>query len=113
VTIKLPATLLALTAGLLLSISTANADQPLDVDCDLLAATNEAVNDFLDSEGIQWNNLGDLVSQAILDEFLFEQLSTLILFFSGGEIDFQSASEAIATNAGCGLIPPLIDNIRD
>jgi hypothetical protein len=85
----------------------------MDVDCDLLAATNDSVNDFLDSEGIQWNNLGDLVSSSILDEFLFEQLRELTLFFSGGEIDFQSASQAVSTNAGCQLIPPLIDHIRD
>jgi hypothetical protein len=113
VTIRFRVTALALAAGLLVSVSTASADQPLDVDCDLLAATNDSVNDFLDSEGIQWNNLGDLVSTSILDEFLFEQLSDLTLFFSGGEIEFQSASQAISTNASCQLIPPLIDHIRD
>jgi hypothetical protein len=101
------------TAGLLISVSTAHAAQPLDVDCDLLAATNDAVNDFLDGEGVQFNNLGDLVSSAILDEEVFDQLSALILMFSGGEIEFTSASQAVATNARCGLIPQLIDNIRD
>jgi hypothetical protein len=101
------------TAGLLISVSTAHAAQPLDVDCDLLAATNDAVNDFLDGEGVQFNNLGDLVSSAILDEEVFDQLSALILMFSGGEIEFTSASQAVATNARCGQIPQLIDNIRD
>ena len=38
---------------------------------------------------------------------------SLILFFSGGEIEFTSASQAVSTNAKCGLIPQLIDNIRD
>jgi hypothetical protein len=71
------------------------------------------VNDFLDGEGVQFNNLGDLISSAILDEALFEQLRDLILFFSGGEIEFTSASQAVSTNAKCGLIPQLIDNIRD
>ena len=100
-------------AGLLLSSATAYAKKPLDVDCDLLAATNDAVNDFLDGEGIQFNNLGDLVSASIQDETVFDQLSALILFFSGGEIEFTSASQAVSTNAKCGLIPQLIDNIRD
>jgi len=101
------------TAGLLLSVSTAYAKKPLDVDCDLLEATNDAVNDFLDAEGVHFNNLGDLVSSAILDDGLFDQLSALILLFSGGEIEFQSASQLVATNGRCGLIPQLIDNIRD
>jgi len=106
-------TTLAVTAGLLLSVSTANAKKPLDVDCDLLEATNDAVNDFLDIEGVQFNNLGDLISSSIQDEDVFDQLSALILLFSGGEIDFTSASQAVSTNAKCGLIPQLIDNIRD
>lgn len=104
---------LAGTAALLLSVSTVHAAQPLDVDCDLLAATNDAVNDFLDGEGVQFNNLGDLISSSILDEAVFDQLSALILLFSGGEIDFTSASQAVSTNARCELIPQLIDNIRD
>ncbi len=91
----------------------AHAAKPLDVDCDLLEATNDAVNDFLDGEGIQFDNLGDLVSSAIRDEDLFGQLGDLILLFSGGAIDFGSASQAVSTNAKCGLTPQLIDNIRD
>jgi hypothetical protein len=106
-------TTLAVTAALLFSVSTAYGERPLDVDCDLLEATNEAVNDFLDEEGIQFNNLGDLVSSAIQDEVVFDQLSALILLFSGGQIDFTSASQAVSTNASCGLIEQLIDNIRD
>ena len=112
-TIKHTTTVLAATAALLLSVSSVHAAPPLDVDCDLLEATNEAVNDFLDGEGIQFDNLGDLVSSAIQDEALFDQLSALILLFSGGEIEFTSASQAVSTNARCGLIPQLIDNIRD
>ncbi len=103
----------AVTAGLLISVSTAHAGRPLDVDCDLLAATNDAVNDFLDAEGIQFDNLGDLLASAILDDAVFDQLSALILFFSGGAIDFQSATQAISTNARCGLIPQLVDNVND
>ena len=112
-TINYLATALAVTTGLLLTVSTAEAKKPLDVDCDLLEATNESVNDFLDGEGIQFDNLGDLVSSAIQDEAVFDQLSALILLFSGGEIDFTSASQAISTNAKCGLIGQLIDNIGD
>jgi hypothetical protein len=106
-------TALAVTSCLLLSVSAADAAAPLDVDCDLLGATNDAVDDFLDGQGVQFNNLGDLVSSAVLDEELFDQLSALILLFSGGQIDFSSASQAVSTNAQCGLIPQLIDNIRD
>jgi hypothetical protein len=112
VKIKSLATALAVTAGLCLSVS-AHAAQPLDVDCDLLEATNDAVNDELDAAGVQFANLGQLVAAAILDEDVFNQLNALIEFFSGGEISFDSASQAVSTNAKCGLIPQLIDNIRD
>ncbi len=112
-TIKYLATALAVTIGLLFTVSTAHAAKPLDVDCDLLADTNEAVNVILDNANIQFDNLGDLVSAAILDEDLFNTLSALILFESGGVIDFESASQAVSTNAKCGLITQLLDNIRD
>ncbi len=97
-------TALAVTVGLLFSVSTAYAKRPLDVDCDVLAATNDAVNIFLDANNIQFNSVGDLFSSAILDDAVFELLRDLILFFSGGAIDFQSASQAITTNAQCGLL---------
>jgi hypothetical protein len=106
-------TTLAATAGLLIGVSSANAAAPLDVDCDLLEATNDAVNDFLDGEAVQFDNLGDLIASAITDEALFDQLSALILLFSAGEIDFTSAAQAVSTNGKCGLIPQLVDNIRD
>jgi hypothetical protein len=113
VTIKSISTALAVTAVLLISVSTIHAAQPLDVDCDLLAATNQAVNDELDGQGVQFANLGQLVSMAILDEDVFTQLNALIELFSGGQIVFESASQAVSTNARCGLIPQLIDAIRD
>ena len=112
-TIKYLATALAVTAGLLFTVSTAHATKPLDVDCDVLADTNDAVNDILDDAEIQFDNLGDLVSAAILDDEVFNLLHDLILVESGGTIDFESASQAISTNAKCGLIPQLIGNIRD
>ena len=108
--------LVAVTAALPmvgLEPTAAHAAKPLDVDCDLLAATNDAVDVFLDSEGIQFDNLGDQISAAVLDAAVFAQLSALILFFSGGAIDFDSASQVVSTNAKCGLAPQLIDNIRD
>ena len=106
---------MALAATLLVGLMpvAASAARPLDVDCDLLAATNDAVNDFLDSEGIQFDNLGDLISSSIQDEAVFDQLSALVLFFSGGAIEFTSASQAISTSAKCGLAPQVIDNIND
>ncbi len=113
-TIKSLATALAVTAGLLFSVSTAHAARPLDVDCDLLAATNDDVNVFLDTmTNIEFDNLGDLVSSAILDDDVFNDLNALITFFSGGAISFDSAAQAVATNSVCGLIPQLIGNIRD
>ena len=113
-TIKHFTTALAVTAGLLISVSTAHAAQPLDVDCDLLADTNDDVNVFLDTmTNIQFDNLGDLVSSAILDDDIFNDLNALITFFSGGAISFDSASQAVSTNARCGLIPQLIGNVND
>ena len=113
-TIKSLATALAVTAGLLFSVSTAHAARPLDVDCDLLADTNDDVNVFLDTmTDIQFDNLGDLVASAILDDDVFNDLNALITLFSGGAISFDSASQAVSTNAKCGLIEQLLDNIRD
>ena len=101
------------TLGQLVVGQSAYAKKPLDVDCNLLAATNDAVNDFLDGEGIQFNNLGSLLSTAIQDEAVFDQLSALITLFSGGEINFDSPSQLLTTNAKCGLVPQLLENIRD
>jgi hypothetical protein len=112
-TIKFLTTALAVTGGLLVMGSTVHAGSPLDVDCETLAATNECVDAILDEQGVQFQNLGELVSAAILDEAVFEQLDALILLCSGGTIDFESASQAVATNAECGLIPQVIENIRD
>ncbi len=112
-TIKYLATPLAAIAGFLISVSTAHAAMPLDVDCELLAATNECVDDILDAEGVQFQNLGQLVSSAILDDAVFDTLDALILLCSAGTIDFESASQAVTTNAQCGLIPRVIENIRD
>jgi len=112
-TSKILVTALALTAGLVVWGSTALADKPLDVDCEALAATNECVNAILDAQGVQFQNLGDLVSSAILDEDVFDALDALILLCSAGAIDFESASQAVTTNAKCGLIPQVIGNIRD
>ena len=52
-TIKYITTALAVTAALLISASTVHAAGPLDVDCDLLSAVTDDVNDFLDGEGIR------------------------------------------------------------
>ncbi len=112
-TIKGLTTVLVMTVALLIGVSSAHAARPLDVDCDLLAATNDAVNDFLDGQGIQFDNLGDLISSAILDEAVFDQLNALFTLFSGGQITFGSASQAVSTNAWCGTIPRVIGNIRD
>ncbi len=112
-TLKSLATSLAMAAVLLIGAPPADAAKPLDVDCDFLEGTNDDVNDFLDQQGLQFRNLGELVSTSILDDAAFDQLNALIEFFSGGQISFTSASQAVSTNAKCGLIPQLIDNVRD
>ena len=112
-TIKFLTTALAVTAGLLVMGSTAHAGKPLDVDCEVLAATNECVNATLDGAGVEFQNLGQLISAAILDDAVFDSLDALILLCSGGTIDFESASQAVTTNAKCDLIPQVIENIRD
>ena len=111
--IKLATTALALFSGLLLATSPAHAGRPLDVDCDVLAATNAAVNVFLDQNNVQFNSVGELFSTAIVDDAVFQQLQALILFFSGGEIEFTSATQAISTNGACGLLKDLVDNVND
>ncbi len=112
-TIKRLTIVLAVTAAWLLGVSSAHAARPLDVDCDVLAATNDALNDFLDEQGVQFRNIGELISTAIVDDEVFDQLNALIELFSGGQITFDRATQAVSTNARCGLIPQLIDNVRD
>jgi hypothetical protein len=55
------------------------------------------------------------VSSAILDADVFDALDALVLLCSGGTIDFGSASQAVSTNAKCGLslIPQVLGDIRD
>ena len=112
-TIKYLATALAVTVGLLFTVSTAHAKKPLDVDCDVLESAVICADAILDANNVAFNSVGDLFSSAILDVAVFEQLRDLILLFSGGTIAFESATQAIATNGRCGLLPDLIDNVRD
>ena len=111
--IRYVVTALLVTVGLLFSVSTAQAKKPLDVDCDLFASTIVAVDAFLTTINVDFDSVGDLFSSAILDNAVFQQLQSLILFFSLGAIDFDSASEAISTVASCGLMPLLIDEVND
>jgi hypothetical protein len=87
--------------------------KPLDVDRDVLAATNECVNAALDEAGVEFDNLGDLVFSATTDDAVFDALDALYLLCSGGTIDFESASQLQSTNAKFGLTPQVIENIRD
>ncbi len=114
-TIKSLAIALAVTVGLLFTVSTAHAKgKPLRVDCDLLADTISAVDNFIDTQTtIEFNSLGDLVATALLDDEEFALLNNVLLFVSDGAIGFDSASQAVSTIAKCGLTPLLIDEIRD
>lgn len=111
--IKFLAAALAVTVGLLFSVSTAHAGRPLDVDCDVLAAAVTCTDAILDLNNVAFNSVGDLFSSSILDVAVFTQLQSLILLCSGGTINFTSASQAITTVASCGLMPLLNDEIAD
>ena len=111
--IKVLGAALAVTVGLLLSVSTAHAGRPLDVDCDVLESAILCADAILDANNVAFNSVGDLFSSAILDDAVFAQLNSLILFCSGGAIDFDSASQAISTVASCGLLGLLNDEIGD
>ena len=76
---------LVLTLGLLVSVPSANAAKPLDVDCDVLASALVCADAILDANNVQFDSLGDLVSAAILDDAVFAQLNSLVLFCSGPE----------------------------
>ena len=102
-----------LSFGVLSSAPSALADRPLDVDCDLLGTTIDAVDTFLDGDGVEFDSVGHLLSTAILDDDAFEGLNVLIILFSDGAIDFESASQTVSTIAKCGLMPLLNDEIQD
>ncbi len=112
-TIKYLATALAVTVGLLFSVSTAHAGRPLDVDCNVLESAVICADAILDANEVAFNSVGDLFSSAILDEAVFAQLQSLILFCSGGAIDFDSAFQGISTVASCGLMGLLNDEFGD
>ncbi len=112
-TIKSLAIALAVTVGLLFSVSTANAGRPLDVDCDVLESAVICTDAILDANNVSFDSVGDLFSSAILDDAVFAQLNSLILFCSGGAIDFDSASQAVSTIAACGLGPLVVGEIAD
>ena len=112
-TIKSLATSLLVTVGLLFTVSTAHAGRPLDVDCDVLESAIICTDAILDANNVAFNSVGDLFSSAILDDAVFAQLNSLILFCSGGAIDFDSASQGISTVASCGLMRLVNDEIDD
>ena len=112
-TIRYLATALAVTVGLLFTVSTAHAGRPLDVDCDVLASAIICMDAILDAVPVSFDHVGDLFSSAILDDAVFAQLNSLILFCSDGAIDFDSASQAISTVASCGLMGLVNDEIDD
>ncbi len=112
-TIKSLAISLFVTVGLLFTVSTAHAGRPLDVDCDVLESAVICADAILDANMVAFDSIGDPFSSAILDDAVFAQLNSLILFCSGGAIDFDSASQAISTVASCGLMPLLNGEIGD
>ena len=93
----------------------AQAGKPLDVDCDLLFLINDTTDDFLDNVvGVQvTDNLGGVASIHDFSEVnaLFQFVAVVLL---GVEpISFDSAGQFVSTAAKCGLVKPIIDNLRD
>ena len=112
--------LLFAACTLIFGASMAHAKKPLDVDCVVLAATLEAVDDVLDAAvldgtGTDFPNLGQLVSQSKKDSDLYDTLRFLVSTFSGGAINFaeNNPNEVVPTIAGCGQIPLLIELINN
>ena len=94
----------------------AHADKPLDVDCDVLAATLVAVDAFLEAlpvSPIDADSLGELLSTLQQDPALFAAVNGLIVAFSGGTLSFDAPTELLSTTAKCGLIPLLNDLVSD
>jgi len=104
---------LAVTLGLLISLPSAYAEKPLDVDCDVLEVVIICADAILDANNVAFNSIGDLISQTIVDDSVFDQLNSLFLFCSAGVIDFNSASQVVSTIASCSLFPLLNDEIGD
>lgn len=94
----------------------AQADKPLDVDCDVLAATHVAVDAFLDAlpvSPIEADNLGEFLSTLEGDAGLFAAVNGLIVAFSGGTISFDSPIQMWNTTAKCGLMSLLNELVQD
>lgn len=107
--------------GLFVRAPSALAQPPLDVDCDcFLAATICADEAFPPN---YFANMGDLVSTAMRDPFIFGMLAFLLHECSGsgnlpeceGEepILLESPQQAMATYGSCGMIPDFIDQVYD
>ncbi len=99
---RLVATLLATVMTLAFMPGVASADEPLDVDCDVLESTLVAVDGVLPAG--TFSSWGDLLSTAKADPATFAFLNGLVFAFSGGTISFDSAGEVTPTIATCGLM---------
>ena len=94
----------------------AQAEAPLDVDCDVLAATLVAVDAFLEAlpvPPIDTDSLGEFLSTLKKDPALFAAVNGLIVAFSGGTISFDSPSQMLSTTAKCGFVPLLNELVTD
>ena len=93
----------------------ASATKPLDVDCGELWAINDAADDFLDTvAGLQvtdrWGGVASIHDFSDTNAFF---AFIAVTFVGIAPISFDSASEFVSTNARCGLVKPIIDNLRD
>ncbi len=105
-----------LVGAVMLLPTAAHADEPLDVDCDVLAATLVAVDAFLTAlpvSPIDVDSLGEFVSTLKKDPALFAAVNGLVVAFSGGTISFDAISQGVSTTAKCGLIPLLNELVKD
>jgi hypothetical protein len=87
----------------------------LVVNCDDSWAINDAADDFLDNVlGVQvtgkWGGIASIHDFSGTNEFF---AFVAVTFVGIDPINFAYASEFVSTNARCGIVEPIIDNLRD
>ena len=104
---------LVLALGLLVSVPSANAGGPLNVNCAELDNTLILVDQVLTGAGFTCDNAGDLIGASFNDPAFFAQLQNVIFAVSGGTIFFDSPQQMVSTIAKCQLMTRLIEECVD
>ena len=82
---------------------------------DAVNMTAKELDDFLDTvAGLQvtdrWGGVASIHDFSDMNAFF---AFIAVTFVEIDPINFDSASEFVSTNAKCGLVKPIIDNLRD